>query len=242
MSTVTPERMLFLARSLLAPNPKSGDLSEAAAALATAAGGVVASATTGALLAELALRTEHDRVSVPGSLADLCRFLLDPERGFGAGRLAERRVPLPTVGVIPGHSVSRAVVSAEDLAGEAGDVDRFEVYEIGKEDPVDRVEVTRRTWAPWDDAQVESLNGYQRSGVGHPFTCGRCRDADTESAITRFGDLPEPARPERLLVATRNGWVCPTCDYTQDWAWTVMANGGWRAAHDRLRQLGFITR
>lgn len=73
--------------------------------------------------------------------------------------------------------------------------------------------------APFTPKQVESLNGYQRSGVFHPFTCGRCRDADETWPMT----------DQHLLVATAAGWTCPTCDDTQDWAWASMADGSWHA-------------
>lgn len=29
---------------------------------------------------------------------------------------------------------------------------------------------------------------------------------------------------ERALVATDDGWICPTCDYVQEWAWAFMAD------------------
>ncbi len=61
---------------------------------------------------------------------------------------------------------------------------------------------------PWDDKMVEKLNGFQQNPFAHPFTCGNSdshRDKDS------------------LLVATANGWVCPSCEYTQDWAWAWMA-------------------
>ncbi len=52
--------------------------------------------------------------------------------------------------------------------------------------------------APWSKSQVDALNRSQKSGYFHPFTCGndKCR-CD--------------------LIATANGWICPQCDYTQDW-------------------------
>lgn len=62
--------------------------------------------------------------------------------------------------------------------------------------------------APWTDQQVESLNEFQVSGVMHPFTCHR-----------------HPA--ERLLMARPEGWECPSCDYTQTWAYLYMANRSW---------------
>lgn len=44
----------------------------------------------------------------------------------------------------------------------------------------------------------------------HPFTCGN-RD-----------DHPEIAGDKGVLVPTTRGWICPICDYTQDWAHDFM--------------------
>jgi hypothetical protein len=55
--------------------------------------------------------------------------------------------------------------------------------------------------APWSLEQVIALNDYQRRDDFHEYTCAH--DHGEES---------------RVLVATQNGWVCPSCDYTQDWA------------------------
>lgn len=57
--------------------------------------------------------------------------------------------------------------------------------------------------SPFTDEQVQRLNEYQNQGVFHPFTCGNmsCRE---------------------ILAATNNGWVCPKCDYTQNWAHEFM--------------------
>jgi hypothetical protein len=65
----------------------------------------------------------------------------------------------------------------------------------------------RRT-APFTPAEVATLNEYQQSGVWHPFTCGN-------------------ALCGRELIATEAEWVCPGCSYTQDWAYTWMADGSW---------------
>lgn len=54
--------------------------------------------------------------------------------------------------------------------------------------------------APFTDEQVAALNRWQRSNFVHPFTCNGVHDGD------------------RVLVATRDGWVCRHCRYTQDWA------------------------
>ena len=53
--------------------------------------------------------------------------------------------------------------------------------------------------------EVHSLNDYQNSGVMHPFTCGS-------------GHRTEHPDGEGILVATTKGWVCPYCDFRQDWA------------------------
>ncbi|QIO34360.1 hypothetical protein [Bradyrhizobium sp. 1(2017)] len=67
--------------------------------------------------------------------------------------------------------------------------------------------------APWGPTVVDRLNAFQRSGLFHEFTC----------PAVHIG-------ADRALVATRRGWVCPHCDYTQDWAPASMA--------DPLPQLG----
>jgi hypothetical protein len=73
---------------------------------------------------------------------------------------------------------------------------------------------------PWSEAQVAALNGYQVSGVFHPFTCPRRGDTPHTQVNGDKGGLR----------ATAEGWVCESCDYTQDWAWAWMADeDAWRA-------------
>lgn len=62
-----------------------------------------------------------------------------------------------------------------------------------------------RLQAPFTDEQVKNLNAFQKAGYFHPFTCGKC-SCD--------------------LVATKDGWICPTegCGYTQDWAHGFMGS------------------
>jgi hypothetical protein len=70
--------------------------------------------------------------------------------------------------------------------------------------------------APFTPEQVEALNEFQTAGQMHPFTCANRGD---EGHIRREGsDLGQ-------LIATPNGWTCPDCDYTQDWAHDFMADG-----------------
>lgn len=66
--------------------------------------------------------------------------------------------------------------------------------------------------APWTDAEVESLNEYQRCRLGHPFTGGRKANGD-----------------ETVLIATRDGWVEALGGLiVQTWAHARMADGSWR--------------
>ena len=72
-------------------------------------------------------------------------------------------------------------------------------------------------YAPWTDDQVKSLNAYQTEGIGHDFTCGNTRHKKSFS-----------------LFAMNDGWHCmsPKCQYTQQWAWTWMANWSWKKAKE----------
>ena len=59
--------------------------------------------------------------------------------------------------------------------------------------------------APWSSDQVDALNQFQRRGDVHEFTC------------------PENhGGADRTLIATKEGWICPHCDYRQDWAHPAM--------------------
>jgi hypothetical protein len=60
--------------------------------------------------------------------------------------------------------------------------------------------------APWSDEEVKALNRFQGYGFVHPFTCGN--DHGTQD--------------DRVLVATKDGWICPGCDYKQTWAYEIM--------------------
>jgi hypothetical protein len=71
---------------------------------------------------------------------------------------------------------------------------------------IEREDVIR---APWTAEQVEALNRWQASDFVHPYTCGS--GYRTNRSIHPDG--------EGRLVATEHGWVCPNCDYRQEWAW-----------------------
>ncbi len=68
--------------------------------------------------------------------------------------------------------------------------------------------LTRIIYAPFESAQVDSINAYQQSGRFHPFTC-------------QTGD-------RERLVAYPAGLECPRCGYAQDWVHTWMADWTWQ--------------
>lgn len=57
-----------------------------------------------------------------------------------------------------------------------------------------------KSHAPWNDETIARLNAHQHDDRFHPYTCGY--------------------DSRHILVATREGWKCPECDYTQNWAHT----------------------
>jgi hypothetical protein len=62
--------------------------------------------------------------------------------------------------------------------------------------------------APWTPEQVDGLNRYQSlRGFYHPYTCGSGRRTDAQHTDG-----------EGVLKATPDGWVCPYCNYKQNWA------------------------
>jgi hypothetical protein len=63
--------------------------------------------------------------------------------------------------------------------------------------------------------EVVRLNAYQTSRRFHPFTCPNRGDGAHRHFNGNLG----------ALVATTRGWICPFCDYTQDWAHDFMKAG-----------------
>lgn len=60
--------------------------------------------------------------------------------------------------------------------------------------------------------EVVKLDEYQRKGQFHPFTCSNRGDGNHRDI---GGDLG-------ALVPTVRGWICPFCNYTQNWAHDFM--------------------
>ena len=78
--------------------------------------------------------------------------------------------------------------------------------------------ILEKIQAPFTAAQVRGLNEYQTgTDFGHkmpPFTCGNRGD----------GQHGEEGGDKGVLIATEEGWVCPCCGYTQDWAHSFMVS------------------
>ena len=70
-------------------------------------------------------------------------------------------------------------------------------------------DMTKFIKSPWTAEQIETLNRLQRGELyGHPYTC------------PHRGEVPhhDNGHDTGCLLATKGGWVCPDCGYTQDWA------------------------
>lgn len=66
-----------------------------------------------------------------------------------------------------------------------------------------------KIFAPFTPEQVKHLNNWQQTLPVHPFTCGT-KEKHKE------GD-------EDRLIPTKDGWICLSCDYKQNWAHDYMA-------------------
>lgn len=56
--------------------------------------------------------------------------------------------------------------------------------------------------------EVLALEKHQQNNERHPFTCANRGDGNHRDNGHDLG----------VLVPTVRGWICPYCDYTQDWA------------------------
>lgn len=61
-------------------------------------------------------------------------------------------------------------------------------------------------FAPWTKKQVDALNRWQTIENVHPYTCGNRTENHCQG----------------VLKATIDGWICPFCDYKQNWAFDYM--------------------
>jgi len=74
--------------------------------------------------------------------------------------------------------------------------------------------------APFTDEQVKSLNEFQKKGRFHPFTC--CSPSNIKECKRRNNEGDTWEEKEGMLIATKDGWVCPCGKYKQDWAHKFM--------------------
>lgn len=75
--------------------------------------------------------------------------------------------------------------------------------------------------APFTQEQADALNKYQKSGQFHPFTCIG-RPYLPSGKQVRLERSREVCPNDGLLIATKDGWVCPCGDCVQDWCWDFM--------------------
>lgn len=56
---------------------------------------------------------------------------------------------------------------------------------------------------------IDKLNSQQNSGKYHPYTCDRkCTECEVNI-------VPRDYSKDGVLIATKDGWVCPCGNYTQ---------------------------
>lgn len=67
--------------------------------------------------------------------------------------------------------------------------------------------------APFTEDQAKVLNEYQVAGMMHPFTC-----------CSHDGCKRDESVNHGVLIASKNGWICPCGKYKQDWAHSFMAD------------------
>lgn len=62
--------------------------------------------------------------------------------------------------------------------------------------------------APWTEEQIKDLNARQANPNMHPYTCDRkSLKCQTRQFLAKDG----------VLIATKEGWICPCGEYKQDW-------------------------
>jgi dihydrofolate reductase len=127
-----------------------------------------------------------------------------------AGLIVRTRVDLR----VPGGDVLAPAVDSEQWA--PANFARWQTAANGLRYRIELFEPRRQApklWAPWPDDLVVALNDAQHNGTIHPFTCPHRNDGQH----LWTSDLG-------VLVATRDGWLCASCPYRQDWALTGLAS------------------
>lgn len=191
---------------------------------ASAAGGLVRSAGYAAVADLLGAREEAQRHEelleerLPVVVGVLAAVLDWADADDGAERSAREEVLREATAALRDAGTG-GVEELEEVRGFLGGVSGGELGGASPQGPAEEGSgggaARGRTVPPWDDEQVRRLNEFQHSGQFHPFTC------------PNRGEVPHRWTADRgVLVATRDGWVCPDCDYTQAWAHAFMAEPG----------------
>ena len=68
---------------------------------------------------------------------------------------------------------------------------------------------------PWTEEQLDALWRWQTCGWVHEFTCPNHGDSDHKRFFAAVDCID-------ALTPTADGWVCPACAYTQNWAHRFM--------------------
>jgi hypothetical protein len=68
----------------------------------------------------------------------------------------------------------------------------------------------------WSDQTVEQLNQRQQDPKYHPYTCGT-DDFGTWLTCNNWAGEEHRVFFRSEFIATSTGWICPRCNYTQDW-------------------------
>jgi hypothetical protein len=77
---------------------------------------------------------------------------------------------------------------------------------MGDRIPVASIPTTK---SPFSPDLVAALEMRQRDKFRHPFTCPNRGDGKHRENDIDLG----------ALVPTIRGWICPFCEYTQDWTY-----------------------
>ena len=80
----------------------------------------------------------------------------------------------------------------------------------------------------FSEQETLSLNAYQESGYGHPYTC------PNEHSLRSGGHLEEALK----LHATPGGLVCwwPMCEYEQQWAHKFTKDWSWLEMNNSAKE------
>lgn len=67
---------------------------------------------------------------------------------------------------------------------------------------------------------IDSLNERQKSGKVHPYTCSghniaECKRSEAYKKRHNGEEVLYTNENEGILIATKNGWICPCGKYTQ---------------------------